>query len=220
MKPLVVKTVKKKVTEKQVTDIQEEKEVPVLNIPVETESKNKYWISLDPGINFTGISVIDVSNDFTVIETHLVKNNRAFTPEEKIIEKSQGPRAVKLLTIINKFKNLLSRFDIDMIVIEAPFYNALTPQAYGSLLEVVFGLKYSILVPMDLKYHLIEPTLVKKLFALHGMAKKEVMRQFLVAKVASGEIKMDKPVDELSEHEIDSVAIGYVHWLTNQQSVP
>lgn len=182
----------------------------------EAEVCTKYWISLDPGINFTGMSVIDPVNGFTVIETHLVKNNRAFTPDEKIVERSQGPRAVKLLAIINRFKSLLNRFDIGMIVIEAPFYNALTPQAYGSLLEVIFGLKYSVLVPMDLQYRLIEPTLVKKMFALHGMAKKEVMRQFLVAKIAAKEIKMDKPVDELTEHEIDSVAIGYVHWLTNQ----
>lgn len=187
------------------------------NVPIEEEAVcNKYWISLDPGINFTGMSVIDPVNGFAVIETHIVKNNRAFTPDEKIVERSQGPRAVKLLAIINRFKSLLDRFDIGMIIIEAPFYNALTPQAYGSLLEVIFGLKYSVLVPMDLQYRLIEPTLVKKMFALHGMAKKEVMRQFLVAKVAAKEIKMDKPVDELTEHEIDSVAIGYVHWLTNQ----
>lgn len=187
-------------------------------ISKETETKEKtYMLSLDPGIAFTGISIIDTEDGFTVVETHIVKNNRAFTAEEKVIEKSQGPRAVKLLAIINKFKSLLERFNISMIIIEAPFYNALTPQAYGSLLEVVFGLKYSVLVPMDLKYRLIEPTLVKKLFTSHGMAKKEMMKQFLISKIAAGDIKMKTPVESLTEHEIDSVAIGYVHWLTTQQ---
>lgn len=201
------------------TPLDEKKTTQEADISKDDESKKKgYMLSLDPGIAFTGISINDTSEGFRVVETHIVKNNRAFTPEEKVIEKSQGPRAVKLLAIINKFKSLLERFNIEMIVIEAPFYNALTPQAYGSLLEVVFGLKYSVLVPMDLKYRLIEPTLVKKLFTSHGMAKKEMMKQFLISKIATGEIKMDKPVESLTEHEIDSIAIGYVHWLTTQQT--
>lgn len=199
--------------------LDEKKTTQEADISMDDESEKKgYTLSLDPGIAFTGISINDTSEGFRVVETHIVKNNRAFTPEEKVIEKSQGPRAVKLLAIINKFKSLLERFNIEMIVIEAPFYNALTPQAYGSLLEVVFGLKYSVLVPMDLKYRLIEPTLVKKLFTSHGMAKKEMMKQFLISKIATGEIKMDKPVESLTEHEIDSIAIGYVHWLTTQQT--
>lgn len=201
------------------TPLDEKKTTQEADISKDDENKKKgYTLSLDPGIAFTGISINDTSEGFRVVETHIVKNNRAFTPEEKVIEKSQGPRAVKLLAIINKFKSLLERFNIEMIVIEAPFYNALTPQAYGSLLEVVFGLKYSVLVPMDLKYRLIEPTLVKKLFTSHGMAKKEMMKQFLISKIATGEIKMDKPVESLTEHEIDSIAIGYVHWLTTQQT--
>ena len=199
--------------------LDEKKTTQEADISKDDESEKKgYTLSLDPGIAFTGISINDTSEGFRVVETHIVKNNRPFTPEEKVIEKSQGPRAVKLLAIINKFKSLLERFNIEMIVIEAPFYNALTPQAYGSLLEVVFGLKYSVLVPMDLKYRLIEPTLVKKLFTSHGMAKKEMMKQFLISKIATGEIKMDKPVESLTEHEIDSIAIGYVHWLTTRQT--
>ena len=201
------------------TPLDEKKTTQEADISKDDESKKKgYMLSLDPGIAFTGISINDTSEGFRVVETHIVKNNRAFTPEEKVIEKSQGPRAVKLLAIINKFKSLLERFNIEMIVIEAPFYNALTPQAYGSLLEVVFGLKYSVLVPMDLKYRLIEPTLVKKLFTSHGMAKKEMMKQFLISKIATGDIKIDEPVESLTEHEIDSIAIGYVHWLTTQQT--
>ncbi len=185
--------------------------------PVEKEEDPGLWLSLDPGINFTGISIIDPIDGFTVKETYIIKNNKAFTQEEKILEATQGPRAVKLMAIINRFKSLLEQYKISMIIIEAPFYNSLTPQAYGSLLEVIFGLKYSVLVPMDLKYRLIEPTLVKKLFTGHGMAKKEAMKQFLTSRIETGAIKMQKSVDELSEHEIDSVAIGFVHWVTEQQ---
>lgn len=178
---------------------------------------NVYLLSIDPGINFTSMIITDITNGFHVVECNIVKNNRAFTPEEKVIEAAQGPRAVKLLSIIKKFKDIIGRYNIDMIIIEAPFYNALTPQAYGSLLEVIFGLKYSVLVPLNLKYKLIEPTLVKKLFTSHGAAKKEAMKQFLISKVESGQIKLDRNIDELTEHEIDGIAIGFVHWIVEQQ---
>jgi len=175
-----------------------------------------YWLSLDPGVNMTGLTVSDVTDSYQVIKTYLVKNNRSFTPEEKVLEKTQGPRAVKILAIVNKVKEILAKHSIDVIVIEAPFYNRLTPQAYGSLLEVIFALKYMVLVPEDRKYLLIEPTLVKKLFTGHGMAKKEAMKQFLISKKEAGLIQMDLDIETLSEHEIDSVAIGFVHWVTQQ----
>ena len=172
-------------------------------------------LSIDPGINNCGLSVLDLEADFVVSETWLVKNARKFTDEEKIVETKFGNRTVKVMAIINKIKELLATYpSIDRLIIEAPFYNALTPMAYGSLLEVIFSIKYLIIVPMNLDMKLIEPLLVKKLFSGQHMAKKEVMKQFLIKKRDEGEIKFIGNIDELSEHEIDSIAIGYVHYLS------
>lgn len=172
-------------------------------------------LSIDPGINNAGLSVINFDNEFKVIETHLVKNARKFTDEEKVIESKFGNRSVKVIAILNKIKQLLSTYkDINAIIIEAPFYNALTPMAYGSLLEVIFAIKYTIIIEQELGFKLIEPLLVKKLFANQSQASKEAMKQFLIKKKENRDVIIDKNIEELSEHEIDSVAIGYVHYLS------
>lgn len=178
------------------------------------------FISIDPGLNFCGISIIhfrktDQENgEFRVIDTILVKNARKFTDEEKALENKLGNRAVKVISIVNTIRWLLDKYDIDAIVIEAPFYNALTPMAYGSLLEIIFAIKYSIVVNTDLKFKLIEPLAIKKIFTNISQATKEDMKKFLLAKKKDKSIILDKEVEELSEHEIDSIAVGFVYVLT------
>lgn len=171
-------------------------------------------LSIDPGINNAGLAIISTDKQFEVIETHLVKNARKFTDEEKIIETKFGNRTVKVLAILNKIKELLKKYSIEYVVIEAPFYNALTPVAYGSLLEVIFAIRYTILFPENIQSKMLEPLLVKKLFTQQAMASKEIIKQFLIKKKEDGSILMPKNIEEMSEHEIDAVAIGFVHYLS------
>lgn len=179
-----------------------------------------HLISIDPGINFCGIATIDVDSGFKVINSLLIKNARAFTADEKVTEAAFGPRAVKVGVIVKKLEELIEKHNVKTVVIEAPFYNALTPMAYGSLLEVIFAIKYTVIIPRNLKFELIEPTLVKKLFANKGYAAKEAMRQFLLAKKNAGEIDMPYEVETLSEHEVDAVAIGFVYNLGTKIEKP
>ena len=177
------------------------------------------FISIDPGLNFCGISVIEsekLTEDtatFKVLETILVKNARKFTETEKSLEKRLDARTVKVLSIIDTIRGLLERYEIEAIVIEAPFYNALTPMTYGSLLEVIFGIKYSLVINSELNFHLIEPLRIKKIFTNFSQANKEQMATFLRNKKESGDIEIDKNIEELSEHEVDSIAVGFVYVL-------
>lgn len=182
-----------------------------MSIENTTSDEKTHLISIDPGINFCGIATIDIDDGFKVINSTLIKNARAFTADEKITEAAFGPRAVKVGVIVRKLQELIDKHNVKTVVIEAPFYNALTPMAYGSLLEVIFAIKYTVIIPRGLKFELIEPTLVKKLFANKGYAAKEAMRQFLIAKKNVGDIDLPCEVESLSEHEVDAVAIGFVY---------
>lgn len=173
-----------------------------------------FFISADPGINTMGVSVIDPSNGYKVIESILIKNARKFTDEEKVVEASYGGRVVKVLAIVAKFEELLKKYEIDTIVLEAPFYNALTPMAFGSLLEIINVIKYQVVLKRQLNFKLIEPLLVKKLFTNKGMASKEAIKFFLKQKQEDKSVQLDLNIDDMSEHEIDAVAIGYVYYIS------
>lgn len=171
-------------------------------------------LSIDPGINNTGLSIIEFKDNLYVHETVLVSTVRKFTDEEKEVEKFYNSKTVKVLAILKKIEEILEKYQLNTIAIEAPFYNALTPVAYGSILEVIFALKYAIVVPRKMKLHLIEPLLVKKLFAREHLATKAIMRELLTRKVDEKEIVLNKSIENLSEHEVDSIAVGYAYFLT------
>lgn len=182
-----------------------------------SKSKGEVFISLDPGVNYAGFSVNKVTDKkFEVIESILVNNNRAFKADEKELEKIHGGRAVKIMKIVAQLEELLDKYGVDKLIVEAPFYSSLTPVAYGSLLEVIFAIKYLVITKREINMVLVEPTLIKKLFTGKGNASKVMMKDFLVAKFKNGDIVTKVPVEELSEHEIDGVAVGYTHWIHNR----
>lgn len=172
------------------------------------------FLSGDPGINMMGFAVIDPTDGFQVIETILIKNARKFTDEEKAVEAVYGTRAVKVKAILARINELVDTHGIDQIVLEAPFYNALTPAAFGSLLEIIVSIKYGPVMERNLLFKTIEPMIIKKLFSNSHMASKEVMRQFLRLKISDGSIKFDGDIELLSEHEVDAIAIGYVFYMS------
>lgn len=177
------------------------------------EPQQPLWLSVDPGINNCAVVVIDPHNDFAVKETILIKNARAFTAEEKIIEAKYGARTVKVQAINARIEECLSKWNIDTIVIEAPFYSRASPNAFGSLIEVTTAIKHCVITKHNIDVFLVEPTLVKKMFTTKGNANKDEMRKYLIEKQASGEINLPFDIAKMSEHEVDGVAIGYTHYL-------
>jgi Holliday junction resolvasome RuvABC endonuclease subunit len=68
-----------------------------------------------------------------------------------------------------------------------------------------------VIIPNEFDFKLVEPRLVKKVFADHGNAKKDDMKRCLIEKIVSGEIVLNGDVETLSEHEIDAIAVAHTH---------
>lgn len=171
-------------------------------------------LCIDPGLNNCGLAICLGGEKLKVLETHNIKNSRKFSDEEKTLEAFYNARVVKITAIVKTVTEFLDKYpDIKEAAIEAPFYHSSTPMAYSSLLEVVSAIRYKVLIPRGIKVHMVEPMLVKKLFIrakmTRGMTGKDYMKKFLIEHIQSGDILLDKEVDELSEHEIDAIGVGF-----------
>lgn len=180
-------------------------------------------LSIDPGLNNCGIAVSEVEDKFKVVETINIKNTRKFSPEEKTIEAFYNARVVKINAIESTIRSLLEKYkDISEVAIEAPFYHAATPAAFSSLLEVISVIRHKIFVPLKMKIVMVEPMLVKKLFITakltKGMNGKEFMKEYLKKRIAEGYIVFNGDVDQLTEHEIDAIGVGFTSKILEQEN--
>lgn len=180
------------------------------------------FLSIDPGLNNLGLTVFSTEPKFHIHYTKNISNIRKLTPEEKEVEKKYDLRTVKVLSIQRQIEEILSQFNITHVIFEAPFFHALTPNAFGSLLEVIQAVKYNCFVPKDITVQLIEPTVIKSIFTKEGFANKNMMRLIFNNKIVEQEITIEDGIDLalLTEHQVDSIAIGYTynHLQIKQQS--
>lgn len=170
-------------------------------------------ISIDPGINSTAIAVTSVENgNLRVHYTEFINNTKAFTPHQKLQEKKYDSRYVRAVKITDAVERLCDVYDIDAIVTEGAFFNPTRPLAYSTLLEVIYAVKYSVIRNMKIPYTEIPPKKVKQIFHGKGNAKKEDMEAVLKQHLENKTILIDKKMEELTEHEIDSIAVAYSYY--------
>lgn len=170
------------------------------------------FISIDPGIRFCGVSILESKKDKLKVHetTTIVGTRKIRDPKLADLAKRYGDRTGRVFKIKEVVEDLLEKYpNIKEIVMEAPFFNRFSPVAFAALLEVLHILKYEVIIPKDLKFAIIEPRTVKKWWTGSGNAKKEAMKETLVEKVKNKSVVIDTDVEELSEHVIDSIAVGY-----------
>lgn len=114
-----------------------------------------------------------------------------------------------LLKIRRHIQDVAEDYDVSFFAYESPFYNPRMPGAYGSLCEVVACCRQAVLDYSPYIYiDCMSPQNVKKGMGAGGTKGKEIMHQ----KVTGNEELMsvlEYDVSDLTEHCIDSIAVGY-----------
>jgi Holliday junction resolvasome RuvABC endonuclease subunit len=176
-------------------------------------------ISIDPGLNTCGVAVFTYKdNRFQVKSTTLINNLRKLTDGEKLIAKKYTDRLAKLDTICKTIDTMYDTlkeegYEINTLIVEAPFYSSFRPAAFGSLVETISLIRYNVAFKRNSSFYAIEPMAVKKAFAARGMANKDDMRETLLLKIQTQELDCNIDIATISEHEVDAIAIGYTHFL-------
>lgn len=168
-------------------------------------------LAIDPGKHYIGISILELDArtgycERIDIETIDVDRTfRDFDYDNEYLSNSD----LCLTKIRRQIRSVLRRYDISYLGYESPFYNPRMPDAYGSLCEVVALIRHTV-IDHDpyIRISCLSPQSVKKGMGAAGVKGKEIMLE----KLKQNEELMTalvEPVDELTEHCVDSIAVGY-----------
>lgn len=168
-------------------------------------------ISIDPGTDSLGFAVMDVTYDNFNINRTIAKTIMAskHVNEDSWVSQIHGYRMAR----IQKLKSLLidhfDKIEPAFIVCESPFFNPRRPGAFQPLAEILFAIKEAVLVHNSwLPLHLIDPSTIKKSVNAPGNADKTVMKK-AVTSLKDINYEGDIRIEDLDEHSIDAIAVGY-----------
>lgn len=183
-------------------------------------------MGIDPGLNNTGVSTFDVEagtdrivaiSAFTLINDKLVNHTG-------LDEETHTERYIKLYKLKHALQMALAYTGPCWVACEAPFYNRLRPTAYAPLVEVVNQL-YAALIEFNpnIGFTLFPPLTVKKIVGARSIKndteKGKIEVKDAIQRVPEIMSVLQTPIQTLSEHAIDSIAVGYT-WVKNKDQLP
>ena len=160
-------------------------------------------LSIDPGTNYTGVTFWTL-DDYTLD----IKDIKSFTIDlttiDYVIEKYKIIQRINVLVDILDY--WLDIYKPHYLVIEAGFINILRPAAYGPIANTIFAIE-NLFINKSKSYNIIEypPKYVKQYVSI-GTADKDDIRS-AISNISDIVKYID--ITSLSEHGVDSLAIGY-----------
>lgn len=170
-------------------------------------------MAVDPGVNNLGIAMFEIetrTGRILEIQIQSIVTDKLFS-YYGMDRDFVSDRDIKLWKIGDCIERLCEIYQPSAFVNESPFYNRLMPAAYGSLNEVVYACRkavrcYSPFVYIDS----ISPQGVKKGVQAAGIKGKDVIKErvFNIKELMDA---LDYDPLDLSEHDIDAMAVGYTY---------
>lgn len=171
-------------------------------------------LSIDPGLNHLGLSVTIVDfADKTVVKTvtdtvHVKDKNL-----NHYVVDNYGARQAKIDYLNEHLIKWIDQYQPITIAIETPFYNMRRPAAFMPLVELLYQLRLTVRTHAPTcNLALYPPSIIKKAVGAKGGAKKEEVKEQVVALESFFHLEDSLPIEELDEHSIDSLAIFYTHF--------
>lgn len=185
----------------------------MLHLP-EGSSTTVKLVGIDPGSSNLGFAWLE----YDLITKKIVRTRATTFNGVKLIKQDtwavemHGEKASRIKALKEKLlQNFLELRPIQ-IVCEGAFFNQLRPNAFEVLIEVRIAIKEAIsMYDCWRTIYLIDPPTVKKGVKAPGNAKKDVIKQCVLALpdlCFEGEVALS----DLDEHAIDALAIVYTRY--------
>ena len=173
-------------------------------------------MGIDPSINCTGICVYNTTtNDceyFMIIGKMTKKqmlfhhdkikicnyNKETFTEDSYSIKEQKKTK--NIVSICKYIKNIINRFNPDMIYMEGISYGSTSSSALVDLAGLNYCIR-NIFIECGVNFEILSPTSVKKFAVGNGGVEKDVM-------IASWK-KLDKNISNITEIKLDDLADSF-----------
>lgn len=166
---------------------------------------------VDPGLSNIGVSIFEVQSRTGIIENIEIESfaTDKIYPSHGLDQDFTLERHIRLRKIRDQFYEIAREYRPSYFIHESPFYNPRRPNAYAALVEALIQMREGVLDASRYTYiEPISPQAVKKGVGAGGSKGKEIMmeRVFQIHEVMDV-LNFDR--DELTEHCIDSLAVGW-----------
>lgn len=173
---------------------------------------NYKLVAIDPGLTNTGVAIYEINdrNKIVNIYSHTIQPDKL--PYKVLLDNSiVTDRVIRLFKLRLAIQILTSQVRPSAVICEGPFYSSFRPMAYGSLVETISYIQAGVMeVDPNIYFDLIQPLSVKKTIGA-GMMKGKVDVTKAVSMRSDIMSVLRNPLEELDEHSIDAIAIGYSH---------
>lgn len=167
-------------------------------------------MAIDPGSSCLGVAIYKLN-----FHTREIIESSAFTLHAKesfhysrYLGETFGDKYTRLMALENELRELFQYYNPSIVMCESPFFNSFTPNAYAILTELVNLIQNTLRnYNNHIPFFKVDPPTAKKAVGAKGNAKKEEMT-VAIDKIKH-QLKLINPVNELDEHSIDALAIGY-----------
>lgn len=168
-------------------------------------------LAIDPGKHYLGASIHELetrTGDYRRIDVETIFVDKYFNPRA-LDDEYVSVTDRCLMKIRHHVMWMVEEYNIDFFAYEAPFYNPARPAAYGSLCEVVSCIRQAALdVRPNILIDSMSPQNIKKGMGAGGTKGKEIMFEKVLATKELVDV-LHRDIEDLTEHCIDSLAIGY-----------
>lgn len=170
-------------------------------------------IGIDPGSDTLGLSVLEVdivTLNLISIQAQTIVGRRMFD-DKGWSAQLHGDRITRIKAHQENLTVLFRQIDPLCICAESPFINIRRPSAYGALVEVITMIRNAVMDYDPWKHlYLTDPPTVKKAVGAPGNADKTVVKAHVIKLLGSYYTPIDGvTIDQLDEHSIDAIAVGY-----------
>lgn len=173
-------------------------------LPQKTFSAN--IISIDPGSNHCGISVLNVTYDDRVTVLYSTTIHTGVCGHGSSVEINYGYTFTKFNYICNELMLLLIRYNPVMVISENAYMSKFA-QAFAILSQLIMSLKITVyLYNSNISFHLIDPSTVKKHINVKGTSGDKNLTRVALTNL---NLKYDNiSINGLDEHAVDSLSVG------------